>query len=266
MEYRPSCFGGHITKEGIHADLLSMKQVGMGGDSSAWASLFDSPPDHVKPQTWWHWVNGHVTKEGITMDLEAMKAAGIQGFYQFFARSGTIQPTPEVKVVFDTDEYWELVKHTLSEASRLGLTAVYSKEFDVSADWVTRYGKRAVLEFDQVEVIAEVELNGIELGSVWTPPYRLQMGKALKAGKNTLSVKVANRLVNRMIGDEHLPADTEYTSDGRLVSWPEWFVKGDPRPTKRVTLGGDRPWKKEDPLLPSGLIGEVRIRTADYPK
>jgi hypothetical protein len=145
-------------------------------------------------------------------------------------------------------------------------TAVYSKEFDVSADWVTRYGKRAVLEFDQVEVIAEVELNGIELGSVWTPPYRLQMGKALKAGKNTLSVKVANRLVNRMIGDEHLPADTEYTSDGRLVSWPEWFVKGDPRPTKRVTLGGDRPWKKKDPLLPSGLIGEVRIRTADYPK
>jgi hypothetical protein len=145
-------------------------------------------------------------------------------------------------------------------------TAVYSKEFDVSADWVSRYGKRAVLEFDQVEVIAEVKLNGIELGSVWTPPYRLQMGKALKAGKNTLSVKVANRLVNRMIGDEHLPADTEYTSDGRLVSWPEWFVKGDPRPTKRVTLGGDRPWSKDDPLLPSGLIGQVRIRTADYPE
>jgi hypothetical protein len=29
---------------------------------------------------------------------------------------------------------------------------------------------------------------------------------------------------------------------------------------------GDRPWKKKDPLLPSGLIGEVRIRTADHPK
>jgi len=97
-----------------------------GGDASAWASSFDSPPDHVKPHTWWHWVNGHVTKEGITMDLEAMKAAGIQGFYQFFARSGTIQPTPEFEVVFDTDEYWELVKHSLSEASRLGLTAGFS--------------------------------------------------------------------------------------------------------------------------------------------
>jgi hypothetical protein len=138
-------------------------------------------------------------------------------------------------------------------------TAVYTKEFDVPADWVSQHGREAVLEFDRVEVIAEVTLNGVDLGGVWTPPYRLPLGKALRPGKNSLSVRVANTLVNRMIGDEHLPADTEYTSDGRLALWPEWFVKGDPRPTERVTLGGDRPWKKGDPLRPSGLIGNVRI-------
>jgi hypothetical protein len=138
-------------------------------------------------------------------------------------------------------------------------TAFYTKEFDVPADWVSQHGREAVLEFDRVEVIAEAKLNGIELGSIWSPPYRLQIGKALKAGQNMLSIKVANTLVNRMIGDEHLPADAEYTKAGQLGSWPAWFVKGEPRPTKRVTLGNIRPWSKGDSLLPAGLIGPAGI-------
>ena len=48
-----------------------------------------------------------------------------------------------------------------------------------------------------------------------------------------------------------------------LVRWPEWFVKKQPRPVpERLTFTTWRHWRKNDPLLPSGLIGPVVLRPA----
>lgn len=145
--------------------------------------------------------------------------------------------------------------------------ATYSTEFGCPKE-VAESG--AVLDFDQVEVIGEVELNGKVLGGIWTPPYRIVCGKALKAGKNKLVVRVANNWVNRMIGDAGYPDDALYVKDSwsglkdksrgfLLKEWPEWLKKGEPRPTPRISLPTYRYWKADDPLLPSGLIGEVRL-------
>ena len=84
---------------------------------------------------------------------------------------------------------------------------------------------------------------------------------ALIAGANTLEIKVTNLLINRMIGDELLPEDSERHGNGTLKQWPQWVLDGKPSPTGRFTFAGWRLWKKEGPLQESGLLGPVTLRT-----
>ena len=79
---------------------------------------FINPPNLAKPLTWWHWMNGHISRKAITRDLEAMKQNGIGGFTLFNASEGT----PPGPVKYMSDEWWEMIKHTISESERLGLT------------------------------------------------------------------------------------------------------------------------------------------------
>ena len=110
--------------------------------------------------------------------------------------------------------------------------------------------------------MAEVSLNGKSLGTLWKPPYRVDLSGVLKEGENTLEVRVANLWVNRQIGDEQLPEDSDRNPNGTLKSWPTWLAEGKPSPTGRYTFTSWRLWKKDDPLVPSGLLGPVRLIAA----
>ena len=141
-------------------------------------------------------------------------------------------------------------------------TAVYEKPFNLSESLTSRPGSRLSLDLGAVEVIAEVEVNGKNLGILWKPPFSVDITDAVKRGQNTLRVRVTNLWPNRQIGDEHLPADCEYLPAGGLKAWPEWLTKNTPRTSGRRTFATWRFWKAEDPLLPSGLLGPVRLVTA----
>jgi hypothetical protein len=123
--------------------------------------------------------------------------------------------------------------------------------------------RQVFLDLGRVEVIAEVKLNGKELGILWKPPFRVEVTGALKPGENTLEVKVVNLWVNRQIGDEQLPDDSDRKPDGTLKSWPEWVQEGKPSPTGRCTFTSWRLWKKSDALLESGLLGPVTLTTGE---
>ncbi len=136
-------------------------------------------------------------------------------------------------------------------------TATYRKTFALPP---ATTGRRMSLDLGQVEVMAEVILNGKNLGVLWKPPYRVEVTSALRPGENSLEIKVVNLWVNRMIGDEQLPEDSDRNSNGTLKSWPPWVGEGKPSPTGRFTFTSWRLWKKDDALVPSGLIGPVRLR------
>jgi hypothetical protein len=103
-----------------------------------------------------------------------------------------------------------------------------------------------------------VLLNGKDLGVRWKRPFRFDITDALKAGDNTLEVRVTNLWPNRMIGDERLPPDAEWNKS-RLVRWPDWVLQGKSSPTGRFTFTHIRPYTKDSPLLPSGLLGPVTV-------
>lgn len=139
-------------------------------------------------------------------------------------------------------------------------TAAYRTSFQYD---VAPPPSRAILDLGRVEVMAEVVLNGKSLGVLWKPPYRVDVTDALRPGENTLEVNVVNLWINRQIGDEQLPEDSDRNPDGTLKSWPAWLEEGKPSPTGRHTFTSWRLWKNTDPLAPSGLLGPVRIHATE---
>jgi hypothetical protein len=144
------------------------------------------------------------------------------------------------------------------------------KYFSGTANYVTTFelpsrsnppGQRVWLDLGRVEVVADVSLNGHSLGVLWHLPYRLDVTDSLQPGINTLKITVANLWVNRLIGDEREPADTDYTPAGALRDMPQWLTAGTPRPTKRQTFAFWRHYRADDPLEPSGLLGPIQLQT-----
>jgi hypothetical protein len=117
-------------------------------------------------------------------------------------------------------------------------TAEYDKTIDVAADWI-KPGRVITLDLGDLESLANVTLNGHDLGCLWSPPYRVDVTDLLHPGPNTLQVKVTDTWVNRLIGDDGLPAGQRLTSTTRSF------------------------YSATDPLIPSGLFGPVTLVAAD---
>lgn len=139
--------------------------------------------------------------------------------------------------------------------------ATYVKTLSLSPDFVAA-GRRLFLDLGQVAVMAEVRLNGRDLGILWKSPFRLDITEVVRPGENRLEVAVVNLWINRQIGDEQLPEDSDRNPNGTLKSWPSWLQEGKPSPTGRRTFTSWRLWKKDDPLAVSGLLGPVTLQVA----
>ena len=139
-------------------------------------------------------------------------------------------------------------------------TAAYRKTFSLPADTLA-LGRAVYLDLGKIAVIAEVKLNGKDLGTLWNAPFRIEATSALRPGENLLEVRVTNLWVNRMIGDEQLPGDSARAPDGQLTAWPKWLLEGRPSPAGRQTFATRRVWEKTSPLQPSGLLGPVKLHT-----
>ena len=138
-------------------------------------------------------------------------------------------------------------------------TASYRTTFNVAAEAMKQPHARWYLDLGKVAVMAEVRVNGKDLGIAWKSPYRVDATKALKPGDNVLDVKAVNLWINRQIGDEQLPDDCDRNANGTLKSWPTWLQESKPSPTGRYTFSSWKLWKKGDPLQESGLLGPVTL-------
>ena len=136
------------------------------------------------------------------------------------------------QVVFDGLPDW--TKHPEDGVKHYSGTAVYRKKFTLPAG----AGGRFMLDLGAVRDIAAVRLNGRNLGTLWTPPWVVDLGDSLKAGENELEIAVTNPWNNRLVGDSKLPLEKRLTS---------------------LSLQTVNP---ATPLLSAGLLGPVSIRAA----
>ncbi len=171
---------------------------------------------------------------------------------QFDANAGG----PELPVEFTELKDW--AAHEDTAIRYYSGTAVYSCDFELPSA-VLDSRKSLHLDLGRVEITASVRLNGEDLGIAWKTPYCVALGKTAQPGNNHLEVRVANLWVNRLIGDDLLPEDSERKPDGTLVAWPQWLLEGKTSPTGRHSFATWRHWTEEDPLQPSGLLGPVTL-------
>lgn len=156
-------------------------------------------------------------------------------------------------------------------------TATYEKEIEVPAAFIGA-GRPVILDLGEVKNIATVAVNGENCGTLWKPPFRADISRALKSGKNHLEIRVTNLWPNRMIGDEQEPDDAEWGEAfhykyapgnpviGRMLAHvPQWLIEGKPRPSQgRHTFVSFKFFTKDSPLLPSGLLGPVNVESIHF--
>ena len=126
-----------------------------------------------------------------------------------------------------------------AEAQRFAGTGRYTVRFERPTgdafDWL--------LDLGRVAETARVKLNGRDLGTLFSRPFRLRVGEALRPGTNTLEVEVTNLAANRV-----------RDLDRRGVPWKTFHdanvVNVDYKPLDASA------W----PLRESGLLGPVTLR------
>jgi hypothetical protein len=126
-----------------------------------------------------------------------------------------------------------------SESADLGVkyfsgSATYTKTIEIPASALSS-GVHQWLDLGDVENLAEVSVNGKDLGILWKAPFRIDVSDALKPGSNEIRIKVTNLWVNRMIGDQQ-----------------PWALK-------KYAFADFTPYKADSPLLPSGLLGPLSL-------
>ena len=200
--------------------------------------------------------SGHTRR----VDVPALpKALQVRGPWELRFASGWGAPE---KTTLDTLIDWS--KHTDPGVRYFSGSATYFTTFKWTAEksQIANRKSQIYLDLGKVAVLARIKLNGRDLGTLWKPPFRVDVTDAVKPGDNALEVQIVNLWMNRMIGDEQLPEDSERNPNGTLKAWPAWLLDGKPSPTGRYTFTSWRLWKKDSPLQESGLLGPVTLQTA----
>jgi len=200
------------------------------------------------------------------------------GTYRFKTKNHTISVAVKECAVVDIQTHWtvsfppnlgapasmqvaklvSLHKHPDFNIRHFSGTATYITDFEISSTSLNK-GQKIMLDLGRVEVIAEVVVNENNLGFLWKEPYSIDVTNKLKPGINKLEVRVTNLWPNRMIGDEYLPKENEYDSNGLITKLPDWYVNNKEKQGQRITFSTWNNFKKTDPLLESGLLGPVRL-------
>lgn len=117
-----------------------------------------------------------------------------------------------------------------AEAKAFSGTIEYSSSFHLDKQSDTQF----ILNLGNVDMIAEVSLNGKPIRTVWSAPYSMDITDAMQSGENSLVVKVTSTWFNRLVYDAGQPEADRKTW---VLRWPG----------------------KEAPLRDSGLLGPVTI-------
>ena len=173
--------------------------------------------------------SGQTTKT-LVRDIPAPTALPQGWAVTFQAERGA----PAGEIAFDSLKSW-------TERPEFGIkyfsgTATYTQSIDVPAARLSQ-GRRVWLDLGTVHHIAEVIVNGENLGVLWKAPFRIDITDAAQVGANQIEVKVTNCWKNRILGDWKVPA-------AEKITWTLYPFYHD---------------EKDADLMPSGLLGPVKL-------
>lgn len=234
FEKQPSAQSHTLGKQNIH-------QVNHDGKAVLLASQFDKQGNRI---------------------IEVSK----NGAYQIINQDGSEQTVSvaDLPEVITLDQPWQLtfqenrdVPSSLTLDKLTSLTELkpvalqhysgsiqYQTSFNLSPEML-RDNQQLQLDLGEVGVIARVNINGKDLGDLWSRPLTVNINDAVKAGINTLTIDVATTWLNRIIGD---------------LKYPEQFPESNKAKSFKTDITFEGTIKKNAALQRSGLIGPVQLK------
>jgi len=246
-----------VTSRGVSPEKLSCKFRITGRQPELW----DPVSGEMREAAAFRQENGHTV---VPLELDPSgsifvvfrkpidpKAEGkAEGNYPVMKDIGTLEGSwrvtfdpewggPAEPVTFDTLVDW--ATHPENGVRFYSGAATYTQTFDLPV--AIPAGQKVILDLGEVREIATVKLNGKDLGVVWMHPGRVDITSALQPAGNQLELKIVNLWPNRLIGDDALPPEKQYTK----FNMRNYY--------------GKRIFTKGSELRPSGLIGPVKLIT-----
>lgn len=154
------------------------------------------------------------------------------------------------------DELMDWTDHDLRGVKYYSGIATYKKTFSIDELENQKY----YIDLGEVHDVARVKLNGKDVGVIWCAPWRIDISDVLKEGVNQLEIDVANRWINRLLGDQQQP-----DANVRTVKFENGLMGGKEYEAGRYTFttkSAMRSFRFTEPL-PSGLLGPVAIQITD---
>ena len=172
---------------------------------------------------------------------EGLKAIGIKNYGEFtllqdISKNWSVRlKNDQLKIdeEFELDRLQDLSQLEDETLKYFSGKIIYRTNFEFENE---SKSDKIFLTLGKVGVIANVKLNGKEIGGLWTAPWRLDLSDHLKNGNNSLEIEVANLWVNQLVKDAFIDIKQRET----------WMLI-------------DHSYDKNSALPPSGLIGPVKL-------
>ena len=171
---------------------------------------------------------------------------------------------PDEPVIFEKLTSW--TEHPNKGIKYYSGIAEYNKTFILPKDYL-KNGRRCVLELGEIRDVAQITINEHKPVFVWQKPAEIDITDMLVKGENTVKIGVANRWMNRLIGDERIHTDIPYRAgdnkftNGVIEKFPDWMrdEQRAKKENKRYTFSTWKHYTAESSLQESGLLGPVRL-------
>lgn len=148
-------------------------------------------------------------------------------------------------------------------------SALYKRSIEVDAAALAD-SNCAMLDLGEVNIVAEVVVNGERVNTLWMEPYSVDIYNYLTAGENTIEITLTNQWTNRLIGDERYPRQDggyQFVDGMTNAKMPRWYVENKPMPAgPRITFSATKFYDVDSPLIPAGLVGPVEIEFCNATK
>ena len=192
--------------------------------------------------------NNHSYENGRTK-VKLQLAPNGSVFVVFPAKNNTTVNMPDLNAVQSTELAlnWQIHFERNNQSVTTNVLTSWSKidnplikYYSGTAIYKTRLNQpeekgKTWLDLGKVCNLATVRVNGIDCGTLWTAPYRVDISKALKKGVNEIEIEVTNTWANAINGaDRGTPPFENIWTDGKYRM-------------------------KENQLLDAGLLGPIML-------
>ena len=178
---------------------------------------FLNPPMDCRPHTRWWWPGNPVTKKEIAWELEQMQTHGLGGVEQI--TMGEVYKKGNIPYM--SDEFLEMIKHTVKEAKRLGMEVSLNfggPGWIVGGEWVPQEDRMKDMVPTSLDLVGPQTFRGVLPSKLTKTKRSWEHYTPFLAGNEKLLAVVAGKVTDNQIEEKSLIVLTPHV-EGNVLQW-----------------------------------------------